>query len=79
MPITLDQAKALRRGDILHTNLDHPAKGQHCPRWKVNGQVQTWKRSPDRVSVPLKHGLYLYDHLTEAYLNNVHLEADCPL
>ena len=24
-----------------------------------------WKRSPDRIRVPLKHGLYAYDAITE--------------
>ena len=27
---------------------------------KVNGSVKTWKRSPERVEVPLKYGLYEY-------------------
>ena len=55
--ITLDEAKKLRPGDIL---IDQRGK-----RWKVNGQVKTWKRDPNRIRVPLKHGLYVYDALTE--------------
>jgi hypothetical protein len=27
---------------------------------KVNGQVRTWKRDPNRVEVPIKYGLYEY-------------------
>lgn len=56
--ITLEEAKQLKPGDIL---ID--AKGK---RWKVNGQVKTWKRDNSRIRVPLKHGLYAYDALTEA-------------
>lgn len=55
--ITLEEAKNLRPGDIL---LDNRGK-----RWKVNGQVRTWKRDPNRVRVPLKHGLYAYDFVDE--------------
>jgi len=58
MSLTLEEAKQLKPGDILH---DERGK-----RWKVNGQVRRWKRSPDRIYIPLKHGLYAYDSLTEA-------------
>jgi hypothetical protein len=55
--ITHKEALELKRGDIL---IDSRGK-----RWKVNGKVQTWKRDPFRLRVPLKHGLYVYDALTE--------------
>lgn len=57
MSITLQEAQQLRPGTILH---DKAGK-----RWKVNGQVQLWKKDKARVRVPLKHGLYAYDQLTE--------------
>lgn len=53
--ITLDEAKALKPGDILIDN--------NNKRWKVNGQVKLWKTDPKRIKVPLKHGLYTYDYL----------------
>lgn len=56
--LTLEQAKQLKPGDILHN-----AAGK---RWKVNGQVKRWKRDPNRIRVPLKHGLYSYDYITES-------------
>lgn len=67
MSLTLDEAKELKPGDILH---DSQGK-----RWKVNGVVQRWKRNPDRIRIPLKHGLYSYDALTEAHfpLGTCHL------
>lgn len=65
MSLTLEQAKALKRGDILHD------KGMG--RWKVNGQVKTWKTDPTRVRVPVKHGLYAYGYITEANLTMVTL------
>jgi hypothetical protein len=70
--ITLQQAKNLKPGDLLHHCKNKNADGTP-QRWKVNGMVKTWKRSPERVRVPLKHGLYDYDYLTEADLNLVNL------
>lgn len=56
--ITKEQAFKLKPGDIL---VDNQGK-----RWKVNGQVKTWKRNPERIRVPLKHGLYAYDYIDES-------------
>ena len=57
MSLTLKQAKELKPGDILHDTLGK--------RWKVNGAVKTWKTDPDRIRVPLKHGLYTYDAIDD--------------
>jgi hypothetical protein len=54
--LTLEQAFQLVSGDIL---TDHAKR-----RWKVNGQVRTWKTDDKRIKVPLKHGLYTYDNLS---------------
>jgi hypothetical protein len=62
MSITLDEAKELQYGDILVTS-----EGK---RWKVSGAVKTWKRDQSRIRVPLKHGLYAYDAITEADFRN---------
>lgn len=72
--ITLAQAKDLTPGEMVHeveggrTNAD----GTPC-RWTVNGQPKIWKRSPERVKVPIKHGLYSFDYLTEKELHRVAL------
>jgi hypothetical protein len=76
--ITLEQAKSLKRGQILHHDINRNSDGT-CQRWKVNGQVQTWKREPNRVRVPIKHGLRHYDALdSQGDLDLVHLESECP-
>ncbi len=62
--VTLEQAKNLKYGQILHHVSQKNADGTP-QRWRVNGKPKTWKRSPERVSVPLKHGMYDYEHLTE--------------
>jgi len=71
--ITLQQAKDLKHGDILHHTVNKNADGTP-QRWRVNGMVKRWKRNPDRIQVPLKHGLYRYDYLTENDLDIVSLD-----
>lgn len=70
--MTLQEAKELRFGDILHHVKRKNADGTP-QRWKVNGKVKTWKRDAGRVRVPLKHGLYLCDHLDEDCLDMLDL------
>lgn len=62
--ITLEQAKALRVGQYIYSLRSYNKRAQPH-KAKVNGQVKTWKRDPSRVSVPWKHGLYVYGTLTE--------------
>lgn len=73
--ITLEQAKNLTSGTILYHVIYKNYDGSP-QRWKVNGQPKTWKRNPEKVQVPLKHGLYDYDYLTENDLNLVSLSED---
>ena len=63
MPITLEQAKQLDYGDIIYSNRFTGADNKTPIRWRVNGGVKTWKLDPERIQIPVKHGLY--DH---AYL-----------
>jgi hypothetical protein len=68
--ITLEQAKALRHGDVVHE--DHS-----CKKWRVSGKVRLWKTRPEKVKVPLKHGLFSHGYLTEHELGRCHMEEDC--
>lgn len=71
--LTLEEAKALTLRDQLYSVQNFNAKGQP-QRWRVNGQPKTWKRSPGCVRVPVKHGLYAYDAITERSLHLVTLD-----
>lgn len=62
--LTLEAAKSLRPGTILYHAHNRNADGT-AQRWKVNGAPKVWKRSPERVEVPLKHGLYAYGRVTQ--------------
>ncbi len=70
--ITLKQAKNLKHGDILLSVLRTNANGTP-QQWRVNGKVKRWKRDPGRIKVPVKHGLYDYDYLTNDTLKCVYL------
>lgn len=68
--MTLKEAKELRVGDILLHRINRNADGS-AQRWKVNGKPKTWKRDKGRVRVPIKHGMWDYDYLTEKELELV--------
>ena len=59
--MTLEEAKALPYGDhIWFIGLDGKAR-----QLKINGQPKTWKRSPGKVRIPVKYGMYEYLYFTE--------------
>lgn len=70
--MTLEQAKTLKYGDHVHhitaTNADGTPQ-----RFRITGKVKTWKRSPERVQVPVKRGMYQYGYLTEHNINKFKL------
>jgi hypothetical protein len=39
-------------------------------RWRINGQLKLWQRTPSRFKLPIKFGLYQYSYITE---ENAHL------
>ena len=74
--MTLQQAKELRHGEIVHFDHNFTVRGK-CRNFRVNGKVKTWKRNVDRVYVPLKSGLYVYGAVTEWNLDRLHTEGEC--
>lgn len=84
--MNLRQAKALKPGDILHYTGKHKCgdpdpqtNAKKVLRWKVTGQVKTWKRDESRVLIPVKFGLYAHGKINETELNDWHREDECPL
>ena len=61
----------------FHSNENRNSDGT-CQRWRRNGKTQLWKRSPERFRVPVKHGLYRYDQVTDTWANFVHCACQCP-
>lgn len=55
--ITIQQAQALKHGDILHHVSLKGSDGKPV-RIRVSGKCITWKRSPGEFRLPCKWGLY---------------------
>jgi len=62
--MTVDQVKALTHGQTVYHLALKNADGTAL-RVRVTGKVKTWKRSPGRVQVPVKRGLYDSGYITE--------------
>ena len=69
--MTLDQAKNLKSGDYIHHVSKTNSDGTPM-RAKVLS-VKTWKRTPSRVLVSVKHGLYDYAKFNEYELDQIEL------
>ena len=63
-PITFKEATKLLRGTILY-HRDLKNHDRTPARYRVNGNVKLWKRTPGRIQVPLARGLYEHRYLTE--------------
>lgn len=73
--MTLKEAKGLQIGQTLYHTIQRNADGTP-ERWRVNGKVKTWKRTPEAVRIPVKHGLFHYDYLTERELHLLEKSED---
>ena len=69
----LQDAKNLAIGEVIYHNVYTNADGSP-QRWRVNGMVKTWKTVPNQVKVPIKHGLWDYDYLTDENMGMFRLE-----
>ncbi len=67
MAITLQQAKSLKCGDMLHHVSDKNADDTP-QRWRVSGKPKLWKTRPNEVKVPVKRGMYQHGYVTESNL-----------
>ena len=60
----IEEAKELKIGELVYFPKKTNSKGEPM-KWRVNGKVTVWKTMPDRVKVPIKHGLYMNGYITE--------------
>lgn len=84
--MTIEQAKALKRGDRVHYTGNHPCSRTVGPKGgvktrimecRVSGEPRTWVRS-NRVYVPVQYGMYTHGHINAGNLEIFHLPAECP-
>ena len=66
-PLTLNEAKNLKYGEHIYHMTKTNTTGKI--RVKINGAPKIWKRTPSRVQIPVKYGLYEYFYITESELN----------
>ena len=76
--MTLEQAKNLKYGDMVHFDHVKTSRGK-CRDYRVVGRVKTWKlpKNAHRVYVPLKSGLYTYGSVTEHNIDRLHIDGEC--
>lgn len=67
--MTLNEAKALKNGDMIHHVSKLNADGTPM-RARVTS-VKTWKTRPLAVEVHVKHGLYDYATFDESELSQI--------
>lgn len=67
--MTLQEAKSLVPGQVIYCTMAKNYDGTP-QRFRVTGQVRTWKRNPNRIEIGLKRGMYEHARLTEV---NLHL------
>ena len=67
--MTLNEAKNLRAGDMVYHVWKKNADG--TPMWARVTSVKTWKRSPERLELRVKHGLYDYAMFNENELDQL--------
>lgn len=67
--MNVQEAKQLKQGQLVYHVTKKNADGSPM-RAKVTS-IKTWKRSPDRVEVRVKRGLYEYATFTENELDQL--------
>ena len=67
--MNIQEAKQLKQGGYIHTPKKFNADGTPM-RARVTS-VKTWKRSPERVEVRYKRGLYEYGTINERELDMI--------
>jgi len=73
--MNIQDAKSLSPGRTIYAKNYFNADGTK-QRFRVNGQVKTWKTRPNEVRVPLKRGLYEYGYLDHSNLEEFSLTED---
>jgi len=72
-PMSFDTARQLQYGQhVWFLAIQGDAR-----RAKVNGSPKTWKRSPQRLEVSLKYGMYEFAKFDETDIANGRLLVEC--
>ena len=67
--MNIQEAKRLKYHQTIYEKGAYNADGTPM-RWRINGKLLTWKTQPNRIKIPLAHGLYEHTYLTEHNLEH---------
>lgn len=68
--MTREEASLIERGDLLYHRTARQGGKQAVPARAKVTSIQTWVRSPERIAIGLKHGLYQTFRIDETELGN---------
>ena len=71
--ITFEEAKSLYYGQTVKM-IDH--LGNAWRNVKINDKVQTWKKDPNRISIPCKYGIYECFRLNQSDFDRIVVEVE---
>jgi len=86
--ITKEQAASLNHRDIVHfigrqqcTRTVGPRGGVTIKvvECRVNGNLKTWVRDPERWVLPVKHGMREYGAVSNTNNYDWHVASECPI
>ncbi len=75
--ITIGQVKRLRFKQPIYAKGEYGSDGR-AVRWVVNGVPQLWKTRPNDFSIPVKHGMYDFGHITQLNAHRFTLKEPAP-
>ena len=70
---SVDRLEEIVKGQTEFYSRNYFNKDGTPQRWRVNGKLRRWIRDRSRMYLPVKHGLYAYDALTNLEDFNIHL------
>ena len=71
--ITFEEAKKLYSGQTVKMI---EREGKAWRDIKINGAVNTWKRGPNRISIPCKYGMYETFRLNQSDFDRIVVEVE---
>jgi hypothetical protein len=66
----------ITKEQALTADMFHAVSNGRCMKWRRNGRTKTWKRSPERFSVPVSYGLYDHWYITEENAHKFHVPQE---
>jgi hypothetical protein len=76
MILTKEIATQLKHKAELYSRAKTQGGGKQPKRVRVNGSCKTWKTRPTEFRLPVNHGMYEYDYITDLDASNWDTDQD---